>query len=153
MHLSLLLLFITFCPLLTVAQRSDKACQRQLEYLFDYPSKLPKISLHSIEGRAVTALGGEPISSLCVLLLTENGHKVVAQTITGKNGNFRFGKLPKGEYRLLARVQNLDGACAINLRVELKSYARTRSFRRKRLRLNMGVAGLNDVECSNAEAK
>lgn len=143
MRFILFFIILVFSPLLAVAQQSGENCQKQLEYLFNLTSRQPKVSLRGVQGRAVD-FKGTTISSLCILLITEDEQKFVAQTITDKNGNFRFGRIPKGEYRLLARVQNLDGASPINLHIKQKYESSGNSFNRKKLVLHLGVAESTD---------
>ena len=58
------------------------------------------------------------MSGASVSLFTEDGHKLVATVISDKDGKFRFDKVEKGLYRVVARVA---GLCTANIPILVES--------------------------------
>lgn len=128
---------------------SESDCPKQIEYINRNNIDSPRITLRGIEGRA-TDWNAVPIPDICVALFTEKEHHFVAQTMTDKNGYFRFTKIPKGLYRLVARMEH-DYLCPVNVSVRLASYPTGGLSRRKRIFLHFSVAGIDS--CSYADTK
>ena len=145
----LLALFFTFCFLPVAAQDKDDDCPKQLEYVSYNQVDPPTISLRGVEGRAIYP-DGAPIPEICVALFTEKEHRFVAQTVADENGYFRFGKIPEGRYRLVARV-DYDFLCPVNVRIHRVSFPRGGFFKKTRLVLHMRGAAI-DV-CSYGDTK
>jgi hypothetical protein len=88
--------------------------------------------LQRVAGRAVIKAGGKimPGSELCggacLSLFTANSHKFVAHVQLDKQGLFEFGRVPPGDYRLVARA---PGFCTGNDPVRIKA-SRARGKRR-----------------------
>ena len=53
-----------------------------------------------------------------VSLFTEDTHTLVASVNSDKDGKFKFDKVEKGLYRVVARV---DGLCTANIPVKVES--------------------------------
>ena len=53
-----------------------------------------------------------------VSLFTEQGHTMVATVVSDKDGKFKFTKVDKGLYRVVARV---EGLCTANIPVKVES--------------------------------
>jgi len=101
------------------------------------------LNLRDLQGRVV-GLGGEPMPRAVVTLFTEAAHSPVATVTSDGEGKFRFGKVEKGFYRVVARV---EGLCPANVPVKLES-----SFLAKRkLIITMRPKGLDT--CSYGLAK
>lgn len=133
-----------------MAQDSDdEDCPKQIEYVNRNQVDPPTISLRGVEGQAVDAQG-EAIPNICVALFTEKEHRFVAQVVADENGYFRFGKIPKGRYRVVARV-DYDYFCSVNVRIRRVSFPRGGFFRRTHLVLHMRSAGIDD--CSYGDTK
>lgn len=66
----------------------------------------------------VRDLGGMPIPRASVSLFTEEGHALITTVVSDRNGEFRFGKIDKGLYRVVARV---EGLCPANVPVKVES--------------------------------
>jgi hypothetical protein len=109
----------------------------------------PTISLRGVEGRAIDS-NGVAIPNICVALFTEKEHRFVAQTVADENGYFRFGKIPKGRYRLVARV-DYDAFCPVNVRIRRVSFPRGGLFRKTRLVLHMRPSAIDT--CSYGDTK
>jgi hypothetical protein len=75
------------------------------------------LKLSGVEGR-VRGLGGDPMSMAQVSLFTEDRHELVATVVSDKDGKFRFDKVGKGLYRVVARV---EGLCAANIPILVES--------------------------------
>ena len=69
------------------------------------------LKLTGVEGR-VRGLGGDGMPMASVSLFTENGHTLVATVLSDKDGKFKFNKVDKGLYRVVARVA---GLCTANI--------------------------------------
>ena len=144
------LLIFGFGILPVMAQDSDEEdCPKQIEYVNRNQIDLPRITLRGVEGRA-TDNDGVPIPDICVALFTEKKHRFVAQTTTDENGYFRFTKIPKGLYRLVARIEH-DYLCPVNVSIRQGSFPSGGLFRRKRVYLHFRVAGIDS--CSYADTK
>jgi hypothetical protein len=142
-------LIVTFSLLPVIAQDKDNDCPKQVEYVNRNFIDTPTISLRGVEGRA-TDSSGVPVPNICVALFTEKERRFVAQTVTDENGYFRFGKIPKGRYRLVGRL-NYDYLCPVNVRIRRVSFPLGGFFRKSRLVLHMRPAGIDD--CSYGDTK
>ncbi len=76
------------------------------------------LKLDGLEGK-VQGLGGDPMPRAVVSLFTEEKpHVLVASVNSERDGKFRFDKVAKGFYRVIARV---DGLCTANIPVKIES--------------------------------
>jgi carboxypeptidase family protein len=75
------------------------------------------LKLTGVEGR-VRGLGGDPMPRTSVSLFTEDRHVLIATVMSDKDGKFRFNKVDKGLYRVVAR---LPGLCAANIPIKVES--------------------------------
>jgi hypothetical protein len=75
------------------------------------------LKLDNISGR-VRGLGGDAMTGAKVSLFTEVGHALIATVISDKDGKFRFAKVDKGFYRVVARV---EGLCTANIPIRIDS--------------------------------
>jgi len=75
------------------------------------------LKLRDLQG-SVRGLGGEAMPKAPVSLFTEDGHALVATALTDRQGKFRFDKVEKGLYRVVARV---EGLCPANVPVKIES--------------------------------
>jgi hypothetical protein len=75
------------------------------------------LKLDNISGR-VRGLGGDAMVGAKVSLFTEMGHALIATVISDKDGKFKFEKVDKGFYRVVARV---EGLCTANIPVRIDS--------------------------------
>ena len=71
-------------------------------YVDENPIDPAPLKLNGVEGR-VRGLGGDAMSMAKVSLFTENGHALVATAVSDKDGKFKFNKVEKGLYRVVAR--------------------------------------------------
>jgi len=69
------------------------------------------LKMDGVEG-VVRGLGGDPMPRATVSLFAEHGHALITTAITDKDGKFRFQKIDKGPYRIVAHV---DGLCTANI--------------------------------------
>jgi hypothetical protein len=130
-----------------VAQGANPNCGKQVQYINRNQVDPPTISLYGFEGRAIDS-NGVVIPNICVALFTEDGHKFVAQTVTDENGYFRFGKVSKGRYRLVGRLE-YDMFCPVNVRI--RRVSSLTSSRKTKLVLHMRPSGIDD--CSHGDTK
>jgi hypothetical protein len=75
------------------------------------------LKLREVDGD-VRGLGGDPMTGASVSLFTEQGHALVATTMSDKNGKFKFARVDKGLYRVVARVA---GLCTANVPILVES--------------------------------
>jgi hypothetical protein len=75
------------------------------------------LKLREVGGR-VRGLGGEAMPMATVSLFTELEHALVATVMTDRDGKFRFTKVDKGLYRVVARV---EGLCPANIPIKVES--------------------------------
>jgi hypothetical protein len=71
------------------------------------------LKLRELQG-TVVGLGGDPMSRAMVSLFTEDTHTLVGSETTDRDGKFKFEKVEKGSYRVVARV---EGLCPANIPV------------------------------------
>jgi hypothetical protein len=76
------------------------------------------LKLDGLSGQ-VQGLGGDPMPRAVVSLFSEQTpHVLIASTNSGRDGKFKFDKIAKGFYRVIARV---DGLCTANIPVKIES--------------------------------
>jgi len=75
------------------------------------------LNLRELDGKVV-GLGGEPMPRAQVALFSENGHALLGTVVSDRQGKFRFDKIEKGLYRVVARV---EGLCPANVPVKVGS--------------------------------
>jgi hypothetical protein len=86
-------------------------------YADENPVDPAPLKLNAVEGR-VRGLGGDAMSMAKVSLFTEAGHALVATVVSDKDGKFKFSKVEKGLYRVVARV---EGLCTANIPILVES--------------------------------
>lgn len=110
-RLCFLLVFVCYGGMVTYAQQSSSPCQQPAADIakgeLTAPLKYEQLSVTVVGGRVsgslVTAeLRG--ISQLCLTLFTERKHKFVADAVTDEEGDFLFGDIPAGRYRIVIRA-------------------------------------------------
>jgi len=111
-------------------------------YVNENPQEPAPLKLSSVEGM-VRGLGGDAMSMVTVSLYSEAGHALLATVISGKDGKFKFTKVDKGLYRVVARV---DGLCPANIPIVVES-----SLLRRRLEITMQPKDIDT--CSYGMAK
>ncbi len=85
-------------------------------YVDENPKPPATVKLAGLEG-SVRGLGGDALPRATVSVFTEDGHALVATAMTDKDGKFKFAKLDKGLYRVVARV---EGLCPANVPVKVE---------------------------------
>ena len=75
------------------------------------------LKLREVDG-SVRGLGGDPMARVSVSLFTEQGHELVGTVMSDKDGRFKFNKVDKGEYRVVAKVA---GLCPANVPILVES--------------------------------
>jgi len=75
------------------------------------------LKLREVDGN-VRGLGGDPMTGASVSLFTEQGHALVATAMSDKNGKFKFSKVDKGFYRVVAQVA---GLCTANVPIVVEA--------------------------------
>jgi hypothetical protein len=86
-------------------------------YVDENPKEPKVLKLDGLEG-SVRGLGGDGLPRATVSVFTEDGHTLVASMVTDKDGKFRFSKLDKGLYRVVARI---EGLCPANVPVKVEA--------------------------------
>jgi Carboxypeptidase regulatory-like domain len=97
--------------------RGQAAAATADTYVNENPSDPAPLKLRDLDG-VVRGLGGDPMSRVSVSLFTEQGHLLVATVMSDREGKFKFGKVDKGQYRVVAKVA---GLCPANVPVLLES--------------------------------
>ena len=77
----------------------------------------PPLKLGGLSGQ-VKGLGGDAMPRAVVSLFTEETHTLVASVNSDKDGKFKFDKVGKGLYRVIARI---DGLCTANIPIKIES--------------------------------
>lgn len=75
------------------------------------------LKLRNVDG-VVRGLGGDAMSRASVSLFTEQGHALIGTVVSDRDGKFRFGKVDKGLYRIVART---EGLCTANIPILVES--------------------------------
>jgi hypothetical protein len=75
------------------------------------------LKLREVAGK-VHGLGGDAMPRATVSLFTELEHALVATVMTDRDGKFRFTKVDKGLYRVVAKV---EGLCPANIPIKVES--------------------------------
>ena len=75
------------------------------------------LKMRDVEGK-VRGLGGDAMPRATVSLFTELEHALVATVMTDRDGKFRFTKVDKGLYRVVAKV---EGLCPANVPIRVES--------------------------------
>ena len=76
------------------------------------------LKLDGLSGK-VQGLGGDPMPRAVVSLFTERApHILVASVNSDRDGKFKFDKVDKGFFRVIARI---DGFCTANIPVKIES--------------------------------
>jgi hypothetical protein len=86
-------------------------------YVDENQTDPPPLKLDGVAGK-VQGLGGDPMPRAVVSLFTEDTHTLVASVNSDKDGKFKFDKVGKGLYRVIARI---DGLCTANIPVKVES--------------------------------
>ena len=86
-------------------------------YVDENQTDPPPLKLDGLAGK-VQVLGGDPMPRAVVSLFTEETHTLVASVNSDKDGKFKFDKVGKGLYRVIARI---DGLCTANIPVKIES--------------------------------
>jgi hypothetical protein len=77
----------------------------------------PPLKLNGVEGE-VRGLGGDRMPRVSVSLFSEAGHSLIGSVMSDKDGKFRFAKVEKGLYRVVAKV---EGLCSANIPIKVES--------------------------------
>ncbi|MDR3746305.1 MAG: carboxypeptidase regulatory-like domain-containing protein [Acidobacteriaceae bacterium] len=101
------------------------------------------LKMRELAGR-VRDLGGTGIPRASISLFAEDGHALIATVLSDRSGEFRFGKIDKGLYRVVVRV---EGLCPANIPVNLESSL----LAKHKLEITMQAKGLDT--CSYGVAK
>ena len=86
-------------------------------YVNENATDPPPLKLSGVEGQ-VRGLGGDAMPRVSVSLFSELEHTLIGTVLSDKDGKFRFVKVEKGMYRVVAKVQ---GLCTANIPVKVES--------------------------------
>ena len=95
------------------AGRGQSAATTPDAYVNENPSDPAPLKLRDVSGE-VRGLGGDGMSRVSVSLFTEQGHALIATVMSDKDGKFKFAKVDKGQYRVVAKVA---GLCPANVAI------------------------------------
>lgn len=132
------------------AQTSASTC-KSIIYENHNQSDPDPLSVSFPAGRVIAEAGVEaqeigPVPDACLGLFTEARHRLMAMTVADKEGEFKFGKVPIGKYRLVVRAGNL---CVAN--VPLQVTHGKRGTTETKLVIHMRPAGID--RCSYGDYK
>ena len=99
------------------SRRAQSATTTPAVYVNENGTDPAPLNLRELQGK-VEGLGGEAMPQAQVALFTESGHSLLATVVSDREGKFRFEKVEKGLYRVVARV---EGLCPANVPVKLES--------------------------------
>ena len=99
------------------AERRGQTQTTAAAYVNENGTDPAPLHLRQLEGKVV-GLGGDPMPRAELALFTESGHSLVATATSDREGKFRFDKVEKGLYRVVARI---EGLCPANVPVKLES--------------------------------
>ena len=99
------------------AGRAQSAATTPDAYVNENPSEPAPLKLRDVEG-VVRGLGGDGMARASVSLFTEQGHALIATVMSDKDGKFKFAKVDKGLYRVVAKVA---GLCPANVPILVES--------------------------------
>jgi hypothetical protein len=140
---TLLALLIVF-PICTLglAQTKGTPCEQPIHY--DAEGLRPQlghkpVSVRSVAGKLMD-MSKVPMPEICIGLFTDEDHKLVASTVTGEDGRFDFSDVPRGKYRLLARVH---GYYVAEIRVQVVGRPGGGILRRERITIGMQLPGVH----------
>jgi hypothetical protein len=100
-----LLIVFSVCTL-GLAHTKSTPCEQPIHY--DGEGLRPQlghkpVSVRSVAGKLIDT-NRVPMPGICIGLFTDEDHKLVASSVSGEDGRFDFSDIPRGKYRLLARV-------------------------------------------------
>ncbi len=99
------------------AQTATGTAAAAATYVDENQTDPAPLKLRDVDG-VVRGLGGDAMSRLEVSLFTEQGHALIGSVVSDRDGKFRFGKVDKGLYRIIART---DGLCTANIPILVES--------------------------------
>ena len=97
--------------------RAQAAASAPPTYVNENTTDPAPLKIRDVDG-VVRGLGGDAMSRVSVALFTEEGHALVASAMSDRDGKFRFEKVEKGRYRLVARIA---GLCPANIPILVES--------------------------------
>jgi len=108
---------LVLAVLAVVASSSSVAQNPVVPRYVNENSKDPSpVKLRELQG-TVRGLGGDPMPRATVSLFTEETHTLVGSETADMDGKFKFEKLKKGAYRVVARV---EGLCPANIPIVIE---------------------------------
>jgi hypothetical protein len=129
--------------LVATPARAKQAAATEPAYVDENQTDPAPLTLSGVDG-TVRGLGGDAMSRASVSLFSEVGHSLLATVVSDKNGKFRFDKVGKGFYRVVARV---EGLCTANIPIKVESSL----FVHRRLEITMRAKDIDT--CSYGMAK
>jgi hypothetical protein len=98
-------------------RRAQAAAASPAPYVNENGTDPAPLNLRELEGKVI-GLGGDAMPHTQVNLFTEDSHSLVGSTTSDREGKFKFVKVEKGLYRVVARV---EGLCPANVPVKIGS--------------------------------
>ena len=84
---------------------------------------IERFAVRKVEGRVLSVTGRTPLSEAVVELSDESTKRFVARVQSDLDGWFRFGRLPRGTYRLRATSQGfvlLEAVVVVSSRADIR---------------------------------
>jgi hypothetical protein len=139
-----LALFIAGRPCFAEPQNGD-ASKCSTVYENHNQTDYGPLKVHEVRGSSLIQVGSQAqqgASGACLVLFTEEDHKVVASVVADVGGHFEVRDVAPGRYRLVARA---EGLCTANIPLEVV----TSSRRKQEIVVHFRPAGLDT--CSYGE--
>ncbi len=138
------IILIAFSLSASYAQEQGESCPSPIEYGNHNQIEPNRSSVRKVSGRVIHELSNPAkeieLLPACLGLFTEKDHRLVASAVAGDDGNFKFGSVPVGNYRLVVR-DAYNVFCVANMPLRLVRWPRGRA---KSLVIHMRPAGIDD---------
>jgi len=118
-----------------LAQESNSRCE-SMSYENKNQVDYGPLELDAVRGTA-TDVDGVMVPGACVGIFTPTDHKLIMATRTDDRGQFEFGDVADGEYRLVA---TFEGFCAGNAKIRVVAGSRNKKY----LDLHVRPAGIDE---------
>jgi hypothetical protein len=102
------------------------------------------LTIRNLRGQVTNELS-EPISQACLGVYTETERKLIASTTSDENGNYTFGNIQPGQYRL---VVFSPGYCTANARINVEATDLS-SLKHRLVYVHMRIRALHDCSYAN----
>jgi len=136
------------------AQEPARSCGPQIPYENHNQVDPRPLTFRELKGRVLSEVGEPakeigPVPGACLGLFSEEGHRLITTATANEEGNFQFGSLATGRYRLVVRA---NGLCVANIPLQIAApKSGSRKLKNNQLVVHMRPAGIDS--CSYADYK